>query len=148
MLHAAHAGTVKGTHVEHFIDDLFAAGGGRPTVIVLDNASIHHGIDQEARKRWLIDHKELQFYLPADSPELNMIEILWRRLKCRWHRFGNWTKEASDAELTELLRGYGSAFQTNFSRVLATNFTQVVLRDETVVPREFRCVAGWINQLL
>ncbi|WP_157642077.1 hypothetical protein [Burkholderia ubonensis] len=29
--------------------------------------------------------------------------------------FVTWTKETIDAELAELLRGYGSAFQTNFS---------------------------------
>ncbi|WP_152985989.1 transposase [Burkholderia sp. lig30] len=35
----------------------------------------------------MIDHKPLQFYLPAYSPELNMIEIRWRRMKYRWCRF-------------------------------------------------------------
>ncbi|WP_198373934.1 transposase, partial [Burkholderia ubonensis] len=55
------------------------------------------------------------FYLPAYSPELDKIEIVWRQLKYRWRNFVTWTKETIDAELAELLRGYGSAFQTNFS---------------------------------
>jgi hypothetical protein len=45
-----------------FIGSLLAAGDGRPTVIVLDNASIHHGIDEATRERWLIDHKAPLFY--------------------------------------------------------------------------------------
>jgi transposase len=92
LLHAAHAGTIKGSHIERFIDDLLAAGDGRPTVIVLDNASIHHGIEEATRQRWLIDHRALLFYLPAYSPELNKIEIVWRQLKYRWRRFVTWTK--------------------------------------------------------
>ncbi|WP_080413764.1 transposase [Burkholderia ubonensis] len=55
------------------------------------------------------------FYLPAYSPELNKIEIVWRQLKYRWRNFVTWTKGTIDAELAELLRGYGSARQTNFS---------------------------------
>ncbi|WP_080419953.1 transposase [Burkholderia ubonensis] len=98
-----------------FIGGLLAAGDGRPTVIVLDNASIHHGIDAATRDRWPMDHRALLFYLPAYSPELNTIEIVWRQLKYRWRNFVTWTKETIDAELAELMRGYGSAFQANFS---------------------------------
>ncbi|WP_157660028.1 transposase [Burkholderia ubonensis] len=78
-------------------------------------ASIHHGIDAATRDRSLIDHRALLFYLPAYSPELNKIEIVWRQLKYRWRYFVTWTTETIDAELAELLRGYGSAFQTDFS---------------------------------
>ncbi|WP_157650395.1 transposase [Burkholderia ubonensis] len=65
--------------------------------------------------RWPMDHRALLFYLPAYSPELNTIEIVWRQLKYRWRNFVTRTKETIDAELAELLRGYGSAFQANFS---------------------------------
>ncbi|KVD58704.1 transposase, partial [Burkholderia ubonensis] len=61
-------------------------------MIVLDNASIHHGIDAATRDRWLMDHRALLFYLPAYSPELNKIEIVWRQLKYRWRNFVTWTK--------------------------------------------------------
>ncbi|RQU49428.1 hypothetical protein DF143_37165 [Burkholderia cenocepacia] len=83
--------------------------------IVLDNASIHHAIDEATRDRWLIDHKAVLFYLPAYSPELNKIEIVWRQLKYRWRRFVTWTKKTIDAELADLLAGYGTKFQTSFS---------------------------------
>ncbi|KVT57224.1 transposase [Burkholderia ubonensis] len=62
-----------------------------------------------------MDHRALLFYLPAYSPELNKIEIVGRKLKYRWRNFVTWTKETIGAELAELLRGYGSALQTNFS---------------------------------
>jgi transposase len=54
-------------------------------------------------------------YLPAYSPELNKIEIVWRQLKFRWRRFITWTRETIDAELAELLAEYGTKFQTNCS---------------------------------
>ncbi|WP_128842174.1 transposase [Burkholderia catarinensis] len=87
LTHATHARSIKGPNVVRFIDDLIAVDDGRPTVIVLDNMSIHHGIGEATRDRWLIDHKAVLFYLPTYSPELNKIEILWRQLKYRWRRF-------------------------------------------------------------
>jgi transposase len=115
LAHAAHSGTVKGPDIVRFIDGVLASSDGRPVVIVLDNASIHHAIDEATRERWLLEHNALLFYLPAYSPELNMIEIVWRHLKYRWRRFVTWTKETIDAELAELLRGYGPDFQIDFS---------------------------------
>ena len=76
LIHAAHAGTIKAADVECFIDSVLASASALPTVIVLDNASIHHGISDATRQRWLLEHKVILFYLPAYSPELNMIEIV------------------------------------------------------------------------
>ncbi|WP_175952384.1 transposase [Burkholderia sp. BCC0405] len=44
LIHAAHAGTINAQDVECFIDSVLATGNGLPTVIVPNNASIHHGI--------------------------------------------------------------------------------------------------------
>jgi len=115
LIHGAHTTTIKAPDVERFIDSVLAAGNGLPTVIVLDNASIHHGISEATRQRWLLEHKVILFYLPAYSPELNMIEIVWRQLKYRWRRAVTWTRDTIDTALAELLRAYGSEFQTNFS---------------------------------
>jgi transposase len=113
--HAAHSGTIKAPDVEHFIDGVLAGAADIPTVIVLDNASIHHGISEETRQRWLLEHKTVLFYLPAYSPELNMIEIVWRHLKYRWRSALTWTRETIDAELNVLLNKYGPDFQIDFS---------------------------------
>ena len=56
----------------------------RPTVLVLDNASIHRATCVQQRlDDWRTAGLQLQF-LPAYSPELNRIEILWRFLKHYW----------------------------------------------------------------
>ena len=115
LIHAAHSGTIKAPNVECFIDGVLARANALPTVIVLDNASIHHGISEATRQRWLLKHKVILFFLPAYSPELNKIEIVWRQLKYRWRRALTWTRDTIDAELAALLNKYGSEFQTNFS---------------------------------
>src|SRR3989475_9299105 len=58
-----------------------------PTVVVMDNASIHTSeAFQEAIPKW--EKKGLSiFYLPEYSPELNLIEILWRFMKYEWIEF-------------------------------------------------------------
>ncbi|CAE6876007.1 hypothetical protein R69746_08786 [Paraburkholderia aspalathi] len=109
------ARTVKGPDIVGFLDTLIRQGDARPTVIVTDNASIHHSIDQNTLDRWFMDHKALLFYLLPYSPELNLIEIVRKHFKYHWRRFVTWTKETIDAELTKLLDGYGTQFQVNFS---------------------------------
>nr|WP_245623898.1 transposase [Paraburkholderia nodosa] len=108
IIYPASARTVKGPDVVEFLDSLIRKGDGRPTVIVLDNASIHHSIDQDTLDRWFLEHKALPFYLPPYSPELNLIEIVWKHFKYHWRRFVTWTRETIDAELAELLGGYGT----------------------------------------
>ncbi|UWD88110.1 IS630 family transposase [Ralstonia pseudosolanacearum] len=115
LIHAAHAHSIKGPDVEQFLDALIRQDDSRPTIIVLDNAAIHHSISEETRDRWFREHKALLFFLPPYSPELNMIEIVWKHFKYHWRRFVNWTRDTIDAELAELLSGYGSKFQINFS---------------------------------
>jgi len=54
------------------------------TVIVLDNARIHTSkIIKERIKVWQQRGLYL-FYLPRYSPHLNIVEILWRKLKYEW----------------------------------------------------------------
>ncbi len=115
LIHAAHTGTAKGPHVVRFIDSVLASSDGRPTVIVLDKASIHHAVDEVTRHRWLTEHKPLLLYPSAYSPEPNMIGIIWRHLKYRWRSFLTWTKQNIDAELAKLPRGHGCVFKINFS---------------------------------
>ena len=65
--------------------DAFVADEQRgPTVLVLDNASIHRArLVQERRAAWAQKGLTLCF-LPAYSPELNKIELLWHRCKHYW----------------------------------------------------------------
>ena len=65
------------------IDD-FCESLRKPTIVVIDNASVHtSNAFFEQFARW--EEKGLLFYfLPPYCPELNLIEILWRRIKYSW----------------------------------------------------------------
>jgi transposase len=115
FIYAASTRTVKGPDVVEFLDSLIRQGDGHATVIVPDNASIHHSIDQHTLDRWFLEHKALLFYLPPYSPELNLIEIVWQHFRYHWRRFVTWTRETIEAELAKLLGGYENRFQVKFS---------------------------------
>jgi transposase len=54
------------------------------TVVVLDNASIHAAkAVSEKLKEWGSGNLYL-YYLPTYSPELSLIEIVWRKIKHEW----------------------------------------------------------------
>ena len=116
LRHEASKATIKRTAVVQFLDQIAQEGPpGLMTVVVLDNASIHHNIDQETIERWFLEHRMVLFYLPPYSPELNLIEIVWKHAKYHWRRFVTWTKETIDAEIGKLLAGYGSKFEIRFA---------------------------------
>ena len=67
--------------------DRFAAQIVKKTVVVLDNFPIHRSNKFKAKiKQWEEDDL-LIYFLPPYSPELNLIEILWRRIKYNWLSF-------------------------------------------------------------
>ncbi len=110
-----HTGTINRERVIDFLDGIVCQGDNRPTLIILDNARIHHNIPEEILNGGFIDHRAFLIHLPPYSPELNLIEIVWKKLKYHWRRFVTWSKESFDQELTALLGGYGSKFQISFS---------------------------------
>ncbi|MBC8742607.1 hypothetical protein F6X40_39650 [Paraburkholderia sp. UCT31] len=75
LTHHVTSSSIKGGAVVEFLEQIALQGDERPTVVVLDNASIHHAIDPEVHERWLREHRMQLFYLPPYSPELNLIEI-------------------------------------------------------------------------
>ena len=66
--------------------DAWVATRTRPTVLVLDNARIHHAAIFQARLQAWEDRDVHIFYLPTYSPHLNKIETLWRKVKYEWLR--------------------------------------------------------------
>lgn len=72
-------GTINASRVCDYLDQ-FSHSLPRPTVVVLDNASVHQGEVRKRRAAW--EAKGLYiFYLPVYSPHLNLAETLWRKLK-------------------------------------------------------------------
>jgi transposase len=64
--------------------DAWVATRTRPTVLVLDNARLHHAAAFRARLQDWEDRDVHIFYLPTYSPHLNKIETSWRKVKYEW----------------------------------------------------------------
>lgn len=107
--------TVTGEVVAACIDAFFPEVD-KPTVVVMDQASIHVGQSvSEQRQDWAQRGVYL-FELPTYSPELNLIEIVWRFMKYEWielKAYQSW--ESLKAYVEEMLIGYGEKFVINFA---------------------------------
>lgn len=116
LWHEAHDKTVRRENVVDLIDRIAQRAGAKAlTVVVLDNASMHHDIDPEKLDEWLIDHRLVLMHLPPYSPELNLIETVWRQAKYHWRRFETWAKDQVHEEVSKLMQGFGSAYQISFA---------------------------------
>jgi len=96
------------------IDD-FTKDLEKETVLVIDNAKIH---TSEALKSKIQEWKEKGlelFYLPTYSPELNLIEILWRFIKYEWIEFSAYKSFQHLVEYVEnVIKNFGAEYQINF----------------------------------
>ena len=64
--------------------DLNARQLEKETVIVIDNAPIHRSAEFEEKfQEWAELGLEIN-YLPAYCPNLNMIEMFWKKIKYEW----------------------------------------------------------------
>lgn len=87
------------------------------TVVVLDNARIHHSqIIKDRLKIWQARGLYL-FYLPRYSPNLNIVEILWRKLKYEWLSPSDYLdKENLFYQIRLALTSVGQNLFINFSK--------------------------------
>lgn len=85
------------------------------TVIVMDQAPIHTSYAmQDKREEWAERNLEI-FELPSYSPELNLIEILWRFIKYTWLDVSAYQSWLSLVEQVDsILRGFGEEYVINF----------------------------------
>jgi transposase len=95
--------------------DAFCQPLSRKTVVVLDNVSFHPSAALEAkRSEW--KHKNLElFYLSKYSPELKLIEMLWRFMKyewIEWWAYKGWPYLVKYVE--DVICGYGTKYKINF----------------------------------
>lgn len=87
----------------------------RPCVVIIDNASTHTSqAFREHQDRWgacgVIIHR-----LPPYSPELNLIEILWRKLKYDWLPLDCYASFQTMKQAVQgVLSGVGSKYQITF----------------------------------
>ena len=99
-----------------FCIDKFCETLKKKTVLVLDNSSIHRSNALlEKQEEWKEQGLTL-FFLPTYSPELNIIEILWRFIKYKWldvDAYCSWKSLVEAVE--EIFRNYGEKYIINFA---------------------------------
>lgn len=108
------SGSLDARCILESLDD-FALGLLKPTVLVLDNASIHTcQLFQAKRAEW--EQKGLfLFLLPQYSPHLNRIEQLWKQIKYQWLKAEDYLSlEALKRALHPIFTGFGSCFTLDF----------------------------------
>ena len=88
----------------------------KPALIVLDNAPVHRSAAFESRIEGWEEQGLYLLFLPPYCPELNLIEILWRKIKYEWLPISAYQsfKDLSEA-LDEVLRGVGSKYRLSFA---------------------------------
>ena len=81
----------------------------------MDNAGIHKSKNFESQQEaWKKQNVEL-FFLPPYSPELNLIEILWRFVKYEWidfEAYASWKIFVDHIE--KVFAGFGKKYIINF----------------------------------
>ncbi len=94
----------------------FAKNITKKTIVVIDNASMHtsnifkENIDEWESKGLFIKN------IPAYSPELNKIEILWRKIKYEWLDFSAYENFTTLKDsLNNILARIGQDYHINFT---------------------------------
>lgn len=85
------------------------------TVVIMDNASIHRHIDPEVLQEWMVRDRFILLFLPPYSPELNLIEILWKQAKYHWRAFVTWNKKDLLSEVQALFGGFGTKYKFSYA---------------------------------
>jgi transposase len=96
--------------------DQFVLTLERPTVLVLDNAPIHTSHEfKDNIDRWK-EQKLTVLPIAPYSPELNLIEILWRKLKYEWMPFSAYSSLPSlKQNLADILANIGTNYRIEFA---------------------------------
>jgi hypothetical protein len=116
-----HAYSVQGavdTDIVIACIDEFVKTIHQKTVIVLDNASIHHSEKFNAKLGEWIQKGLRIFHLPTYSPHLNIIETLWRKIKYDWLKPGDYASwETLQKALDKMLASVGKELKIDFGEL-------------------------------
>ena len=103
--------TIDSEFVIECLEEWLKEKSEKPRVLVLDNARIHRSQKMQEK---LVEWEEKGFYifnLPTYSPHLNIIEILWRKMKYEWLKPEDY---ASFEILTEAVKEILSQLRTEY----------------------------------
>jgi len=119
LQHQFHAfafeGSIDTNPVIHCFN-LFRQRQKKPALVVMDNAPIHTSEDfDDELDHWQKQELHVKF-LPPYCPELNLIEILWRKIKYEWLPLDAYQNfKTMTASLFEVIRGIGSKYRITFA---------------------------------
>ena len=110
-----HSGRIGSAEIIAALDHFANVRPHRLTLVVMANAPSH---PREAGagcvERWRAKGGGVHF-LPPYGPELNRIEILWRKIKYEWLPFSAYTSFAAlKAALQDIFSSIGSKYQITF----------------------------------
>jgi len=114
-----HATTVQGyvdSEIVIACFDQFCRTINKETIVLVDNASIHTSDKFKSKlAQWQENGLSVK-YLPTYSPELNLIEIVWRFIKYSWLPLSAYLSFKNlKNELQQVLDGIGSEYQITFA---------------------------------
>jgi len=88
----------------------------RPTVVVLDNAPWHISKKVRSKEKKWNENDLYLFFLPVYSPNLNLIEMLWRKIKYEWLKADDYlSAKTLKKALHRIVTQYDEEFSVNFS---------------------------------
>jgi transposase len=109
-------GSVTSAVVVASIDHFIKTAVQKPTVLIIDNAPVHTSHEFKANiERWKKLNLTIVPIAPY-SPELNIIEILWRKIKYEWMPFSAYESFQNLKEsLFDILAKVGQSYSIKFS---------------------------------
>ena len=96
--------------------DHFAKSIERPTALIIDNAPVHTSNEFLGNVEGWEEQRLTIVPIASYSPELNLIEILWRKIKYEWMPFSAYESFQSLREnLFEILANIGKTYTIEFA---------------------------------
>ena len=109
-------GTADSVVVMVCMDDFSKTIQGRPSLVVIDNASPHTSAKFTSQIETWEARGLFLYFLPPYCPELNLIEILWRMIKHHWIPLKAYANFKSLLEnLNHILANVGSEYCLSFA---------------------------------
>ena len=97
------------------IMDKFILRTTKKTIVILDNSPIHKSNKFKIKIKEWEENDLYVFFLPVYSPELNLIEILWRRIKYQWLPFEAYLCfQNLNEQLSYVLNNFGNKYDIIF----------------------------------
>lgn len=97
------------------VEDFIAKRVHQKTILVLDKSSVHTSqVVKQKINDWKKQNLWIQF-LPSYSPELNLIEIVWKHIKQHWIATADWLSLSKVREkIRYILQNFGVAYKIQF----------------------------------